>query len=250
MEIQKTAFTTHFSEGNTSVSKDDITKLNSIFTECDVDGNGVLQNDEVPNFQKAVMTRLGHLWNAVRDFIDVIAGEAVQQPQGSQIRSVECHRSEEEQRIYKEKLAEAKTILIDNAEKLGLTQDEINYFNKFDIESNLESITEGPARYDRNSDNVIFNINDSWEPNTGNFIKILIHEITHGVKKNDEYTQSQELACENRGTEVAKKAFDAGLIDDFVVWGDENGMYKISDLDGSKKQTYLNNWIKNYSHLP
>ena len=183
MEIQKTAFTTYFSEGNTLVSEADIEQLNSIFAECDVDGNDVLQNDEVPNFQKAVMTKLGHLWNNVRSFIDGIAGESIQQSQGPQIQNVECHRKEKEQENYKAKLAEAKKILIENAEKLALTQDELNYLNKFDIETNLESITEGPARYDRNSDNVIFNINDSWEPNTGNFVKILIHEITHGIKK-------------------------------------------------------------------
>lgn len=251
MEIQKTAFTTYFSENNSQISKSDMEKLNSIFTECDADGNEVLENDEVPNFQKAVVQKLGHIWNYVKAFIDGIAGEPVQQVQGPQIQNVECHRNEEQQKDYKAKLAEAKNILENNAEKLGLTETELEYLKNFDMEKDLESITDGPARHDRDSDKVIFNINDRNEPNVGNFVKILIHEITHGVRKEEEHTKSQERACESRGTEVARKAYEMGLIDDFVVWGDEKAMYKISDLDSEGKQTYLNHWInKCYSYLP
>ena len=64
-------------------------------------------------------------------------------------------------------------------------------------------------------------------------------------------TQAQELACEQRGIEIARKLYDENLIDNFPIWGDQNGIVDIEGLNSSEKTNdYLNRWIKNYDYLP
>ena len=79
-----------------------------------------------------------------------------------------------------------------------------------------------------------------------------MHEITHGVLKNTNYTQAQELACEKRGLEIAQKIYNSMEEKDkkeFNFYIFQN--LSISDLKNDNDiNDYLNNWIKNYSYLP
>ena len=78
-----------------------------------------------------------------------------------------------------------------------------------------------------------------------------MHEITHGIKKNDEYTQAQELACEQRGIDIARKLYDEGLVDNFPIWRDDKGLVDIESLKNKEKiNDYLTRWINNYTYLP
>lgn len=196
------------------------------------------------------MEKLSNIANYLRGYIDNLANknQSAQQPQMPQIQQVECHRTQKEQEEYRAKFEKAKNILINNAEKLGLSDEEINYINKIDF----ESISQGAARYDKEKDQVFFNMNDQNPAEIGGFVKIIMHEITHGVLKNTNYTQAQELACETRGITIAKKIYD-NLNDeekrnfDFHIYQN----ISMSDLkDDNDVNNYLNSWIKNYSYLP
>lgn len=252
------SFKSYLSANKIKVSNNDLTQLNSIFSQCDTisengeqSPDGKLTGDEVPTFQKMVAENLSKMSNHLRGFIDSLSGvksiDTQQKAQMPEIREVECRRTNEELKDYNNKLAEAKNILIENAEKLGLSEEELSYIKTI----TTESITYGPARYDRNSDSVIFNTNDQNPPDVGNFVKIIMHEITHGIKKNESYTQVQELACEQRGIEVARKLYDEDKISNFTIWGDRNGFFDIESLSSSEKTNdYLNRWIKDYAYLP
>ena len=252
------SFNNYLSANNIKVSNSELSQLNSIFSQCDTlsengeqKPDGKLTGDEVPSFQRMVAENLSKISNYVRGFIDSLAGvkpiNTQQKAQMPEIQEVECHRTNEELKIYNQKLEEAKNVLIENAEKLGLSKQELSYIKTI----TTESITNGPARYDRSSDRVTFNINDQNPPHVGSFVKIIMHEITHGIKKNERYTQAQELACEQRGIEIARKLYDENMIDNFPIWGDQNGIVDIEDLNSSEKTNdYLNRWIKNYDYLP
>ena len=114
-----------------------------------------------------------------------------------------------------------------------------------------ESIDYGAGRYDEDSDKVIFNTNDKNQPNVANFVKIIMHEVTHGIRKNEPHTQAQELVCERRGIEIARKLYDQGIIDNFIIYGDENRFADIESLDSTEKtEDFLNYWVKTrYSRL-
>lgn len=192
IKIDLASFNSYLKDNNVRLSDNDVAQINSIFTQCDTVGengeqgaDGKLTGDEVPTFQRLVMEKLSNISNYLMNFINSLANpndvknQQVQQPQMPQIQQVECHRTQKEQEEYKAKFEQARSILINNAETLGLSQEEISYINKIDY----ESISQGPARYDRVKDQVFFNINDQNPPEVGGFVKIIMHEITHGVLK-------------------------------------------------------------------
>ena len=268
IKIDLAQFDAYLRNNNAQLSDNDVAQINSIFNQCDTVGengeqgaDGKLTGDEVPAFQKLVMGKLSNIYYHLSDFINNlinpngVQNQSISQPQMPKIQQVECHRTQQEQEEYKIKFEQARNMLInkDNAKKLGLSQEEINYIKKIDF----ESISQGPARYDRIKDRVFFNINDQNPPEVGGFIKLIMHEVTHGVLKNTNYTQAQELACETRGIAIAKKLYD-DMNDkekenfNFRIYQNEEGkIISMSDLkDSSDINNYLNNWIKNYSYLP
>ena len=242
----------YLSTNNIIVSNDDLTKLNSIFSQCDTisengeqSPDGKLTGDEVPTFQRMIAENLSKISIYLRGFINSLAGVKTQNSQNiqqaPQVQQVECHRTHKELEIYNQKLNEAKNILLENANNLGLSEDETNYIKNI----TTESIDYGAGRYDEDSDKVIFNTNDKNQPNVANFVKIIMHEVTHGIRKNEPHTQAQELACERRGIEIARKLYDQGIIDNFIIYGDENRFADIESLDSTEKtEDFLNYWVK------
>ena len=261
IKIDLASFNSYLKDNNVNLSDNDIAQINSIFRQCNTinengeqGADGKLTGDEVPTFQRLIMEKLSNIANYLRNFIDSLANpndiknQSAQQSQMPQIQQVMCHRTQKEQEEYIARFEEARSILINNADALGLSQEEINYINKIEF----ESISQGPARYDREKDQVFFNINDQNPPEVGGFVKIIMHEITHGVLKNTYYTQAQELACETRGITIAKKIYDSLEGNDkekfnFHIYQN----LSMTDLkDDNDVNNYLNNWIKNYSYLP
>ncbi len=277
IKFDLTSFNSYLKANNVQLSEDDNAQINSIFTQCDTvseDGkqsaDGKLTGDEVPTFQRLVSEKLSNIANYLTGFIDSLANpndlknKSTRQSQIPQIQQVNCHRTQKEQEEYKAKFEQARNILLNNTEMLGLSQEEINYITNIDFESievegpktvktpNGEFPASYPARYDIDKDQVLFNINDIVEPEVGSFVKNIMHEVTHGILKNTKYTQVQELACETRGITIAKKLYDSMKENEkekmnFHIYPN----LSISDL---KKDTdinnYLNDWIKNYSYLP
>lgn len=252
------SFNKYLSANNIIVSDIDLAKLNSIFSLCDVfteNGehrpDGKLTGDELPTFQSMIAKKMGNVSNYVRNFIDSLAEFNPQNSQNKQqsprIQQVECHRTGEECTIYNQNLDKAKNILINNANSLGLSEQEVSYIKNI----STESIDYGAARYDKDSDRVIFNINDKNQPNVANFVKIIMHEVTHGIRKNEPHKQTQEVACERRGIEIARKLYDKGVIDNFIIYGDANLYADIESLDTTDKtEDFLNYWVKTrYSKL-
>ena len=270
VEISKSdiaKFMQYLKESDVQFSEVNATQINSIFEQCDtVNENGEqcpdgkLSGDEVPKFQKMIMEKMIDISSHLQKFVDNLAKPSVEkirkteQIQKPEAKPVECDKTPEEQELYKKNLNIAKNILIKNAETLELSREEINYINNID----LESITYGAARYDRESDKVIFNINDSNKTSVGYFVKIIMHEVTHGILKDTNYSQEQELVCESRGITVAKKLYEninnqaIKEYFDFPICKDKNGnVISLSNVDeNNNMDTYLNEWIKNYSHLP
>lgn len=82
-------------------------------------------------------------------------------------------------------MQEAIKTIEDNQELLGLSDEEIEYIKN----GKIESIEQGSARYDKGDDQLKFNINDLNKPNKGNFIKVLIHEVTHASIKSGNNTK-------------------------------------------------------------
>lgn len=246
---------------NMGMQENDIQSATSIFMECDkynaygqLGADGMLTGDEVPTFQKTIAEKMSNLVEPLWNFVCSLAkpndiGPSAKVPQMLQIQQVECHRTQQELQEYKAKFEQARNILINNAEELGLTPEETDYIKN---RINFESVSLGPARYDREADIVFFNTNDTNPPEVGGFVKIIIHEITHGILRNTKYTQAQELACETRAIEIAKKLYDS--------MGDEEketfnfhiyNNISMSDLkDDTDINNYLNNWIQNYNYLP
>ena len=248
------SFNNYLSANNIKVSNSELSQLNSIFSQCDTlsengeqKPDGKLTGDEVPTFQRLVAENLSKISNYVSGFIDSLAGVKAQNSQNTQqtprIQQVKCLKSEEELKLYEQKLNEAMDILINNADQLGLSEQEMSYIKNI----GTESIDFGAARHDPSSDRVLFNINDNNPPDVGNFVKIIMHEVTHGIKQKESHTQAQELDCEQRGIDIARKLYEQGLIDNFIIFGDENCYADIESLDTNKKtEKFLNYWVKTY----
>ena len=239
-------------------NSNELSLVNSIFDEYDKydergqeKPDGQLTNDEFKNFMQKADNALKSL---VDKFLKATNAEyaekakqnsALQPTQQPQVCPTECSRTKEEQKEYIKTLQTAKSILITNKDTLELSEEEVKYIESIGI----ESITQGPGRYDRIKNRVFFNINDQNPPNVGNFVKIIMHEVTHAVKRKEPHTQAQELACENRGLEVASALHDQ--YDNFVIYGTKTQYWNLSDvLNPNNREEYLNEWIKNYNHLP
>ena len=203
--------TSYLQTNNTELSKEDIAQINSIFTRCDTCNekgekiaDGLLTDDEVPAFQMLIQKELSNFSGALTSFINNLAG--VKKDENlSQIQHVKSHRTDAEIEIYKAKVEEAKSILLEKAVYLGLSAEEVRYIESIDY----ESIKEGAARYDSSKDKIWFNTNDyNTADNVYGFIKIIMHEVTHGVLHKTEYNNKQEIACEKRAIEVVKKLYD------------------------------------------
>ena len=106
------SFNSYLSANKIKVSNDDLTQLNSIFSQCDTisengeqSPDGKLTGDEVPTFQRMVAENLSKMSNYLRGFIDSLAGVKTQNSQNiqqaPQVQQVECHRTQEELEIYK-----------------------------------------------------------------------------------------------------------------------------------------------------
>lgn len=166
------------------------------------------------------------------------------------INAVQPSRNAEQQAEYKKTLDDAKNILIDKAEILELTKEEVELIKNIEI----ESINYGAARFDRKYNVLLFNINDRNSPNKNEFVKVIIHELTHGTKGNSKgkNSQSEERMCETRALKAALKLIDMGVIDDFTIPSMPQPINISSLSDDLSVDNYVKEWIKlcNYTNLP
>ena len=235
---------------NIQISQEETEKINSIFDECDTINergeniaDGKLTNDEVPKFIKLVSEKLSGFSNHLNGFIDKLAGV---KNSAENLQQVRCRRTEADLELYKKNADKAKEILLKNAESLGLSDEEVKYIKSIDY----ESIGKGAARYDKEADKIWLNTNDKNPTyNVFGFIKLIMHEVTHGVLRNTEYNNQQEIACEKRALEVTKKLYD-NLSDkekkenDFSIFGNETRFFRMSDMkDEDSINEYIDYWI-------
>lgn len=241
MEIKLSDITTYFADGKTTLTNNEVKILNSIFDKCDVDGNDVLENDEVPNFQQVASKELGKAWNVIKSFIDGLAGtEPPQQKSSSapQVQEVPCQLTPEEQRAFDKALQDAKDIITRNQEKLGLTNLEVEYIQN----ATTESINIGMARVDNNSLKFNYNCEISKLADSNLMTKFLIHEATHAsIRAQNGDTgnsKTEERICETRALNCAVQLLNDNQIDDCLVTPE--GM-KLSDLKNNPEN--LNNFV-------
>lgn len=158
------------------------------------------------------------------------------------IHAVQTFRNEEQQIEYRNALDNAKEILIKNVQLLGLSEEEVELINKIDI----ESIDFGAARFDSNSGLLLFNINDPNTPSKNDFVKVIIHELTHATKGNPERnTQSEERMCETRAIKSSLKLIQAGKLEPFML---PNGIglppINVTTLSTDEMiDNYVNRWL-------
>lgn len=168
------------------------------------------------------------------------------------IHAVQTFRNEEEQKEYKTALNKAKEILISNATELELSDEEIELINTIDI----ESINFGAARFDSQRGKLLFNINDQNSPNENDFVKVIIHELTHATRGNPaQNSQAEERMCETRAIKGVQKLISEGKLKSFMLPPVENGKPPIDVTSLSSDELideYVNAWLKQqgYDRLP
>lgn len=155
--------------------------------------------------------------------------------------AVKTYRNEQQQTEYKQALDNAKSILKTNAENLGLSAKELELIDNIQI----ESINYGAARFDRDRGVLLFNINDENASNKSDFVKIIIHELTHATQGNTEgkNSQAEESMCETRAIKSAVKLIQQNVIDDFEI--PANPPINISSLSTDEQiDLYVKAWLE------
>lgn len=159
------------------------------------------------------------------------------------VHAVETFRNEEQQAEYTKALNDAKVILLDpnNIKELGLSDEEVELIRKIDI----ESIDFGAARYDSSAKTLLFNINDRNVPNESEFVKVIIHELTHATRGNlNGNSQEEERTCETRAIKSALKLIQSGKMKSFML---PNGTLPPIDIStlitDNMIDNYVNNWL-------
>lgn len=247
-----------------SLTASDLSGLNTIFSECDTmsetgeqGADGKLTGDEMREFFSKLT---GNLRSLVDKYLISIneeyAKEAAasridskQDRRGIQLKPVMCEKTPAEQEKFKETLEDAKKILIQNKDKLGLTKEEMEYIQSV----TTESVNCGAARYDARNNDVRFNLNGQM-PSKGNMIKILLHEVNHAVRKTDN-SQAQERECESKAIRRAYILYEQGVIDDAAIYQSrmDGKLYNISDFkDEESLNTFIELWLdeSGYRGLP
>ena len=170
------------------------------------------------------------------------------QPSSPEVRQVECTKTEQQKQEYMKIFNEAQKIVLNNQKMLGLSEKEVKLIENIKI----ESITYGPSRYDLEHKDIRFNINDFRTPDVNNFIILILHEAYHGEIDNytRENAEEQEKQAETRGIKGARKLYEAGLIENFEVWGTKDEHKKIAELSDDATQIFVNKWFEEqYQHI-
>ena len=161
---------------------------------------------------------------------------------------IKCNKTEKEVELYKENLNKAKSILNENYERFGLTEEENNYIQ------NTSAVVESKdcARYDRDSDSILFNLNEGKSiPSVGSFVKVLIHEATHTtLNKVKDDTKEDERQCESRALQISYQLYKEDKIDNFELM--QNYGKHVKDLEDTNEiDKYIDIWLENgYKNHP
>lgn len=247
VKFNKTQLFEYLAQNNVQMNDELKTNINSIFDECDtndengqVGSDGILSRDEVKSFIERIGKELKNLYLNITDFYSKLARVQASTEQ------VECKLTKEEQELYKQNLQLAKEICNNNKELLGLTDVELALINNSDIVS--ESY--GAARFDKLSNQLLFNINSKGDTSIGSLVKVLIHEATHATINSQYNSQEEERQCETRALVKSYELFKQGKIDDFEIISGSN-IY-ISQLDSENKiSDFVEEWLRRgYSNLP
>lgn len=262
IKFDKIQIFNYFDQNNIQVKDDERSFINSIFDECDVENiqgqkesDGILSRDEVRNFMQKVLSTLENLAQDFINFINGIANEdqeqsQIQGPQEPQtnreIKQIGCKRSEQEQATYRQNLQEAKDLCNQNKEQLGLSDSELEFINNADLVSEAY----GAARFDGQSNKLLFNLNSEGDISTGTLLKVLIHEATHATINSDHNSKNEERKCETRALAESSELFKQGEINDFEIING-SGIY-ISQLDTEDKiAQFVEMWLSmGYNDLP
>lgn len=258
-----TSFNNFLKESKINLSETDLSGLNTIFSECDTVSelgekrpDGKLTGDEMREFFSKLN---GNLRTLVDKYLISTNEESAnnvaqgadnkQDRRGIQLKPVMCEKAPAEQKKFNEMLENAKNILLENKDKLGLTDEEIKYISS----ATTESVNYGAARYDNRNDNVRFNLNGQT-PSESNMIKILLHEVNHAVLKSPN-SQAQERECESKAIKRAYILYQQGAIDDAAIYQSrtDGKLYNISDFkDDESLNTFIELWLdeSGYRGLP
>ena len=166
---------------------------------------------------------------------------SVQINDNGEISLIKCNKSDAYIKQYEENLDKAKSILADNYERFDLTEEENNYIQ------NASTVVESKdcARYDRESDAILFNLNEGDSiPSIGSLVKVLIHEATHStLNKTKPDTKNDERKCETRALKISHQLYKEGKIDNFEII--QNSNIYIKNLDSSEKlDSFIEMWLK------
>lgn len=201
-----------------------------------------LTNNEVPTFQRLLREKCSSL----SKYYGRLLG-SIQVNDNGNINLVECNKTQAEIEQYKNNLKEAKDIIEKNSEQLGLTEEELNYIK------NASTVVEsyGSARYDKESDELLFNLNDGISvPDIGSIVKVLIHEATHASIKSQRDSKKEERQCETRALNLAYQLYKEGKINNFEIM--QNSRIDIKSLDNQKKiNSFVEMWLNmSYKDYP
>ncbi|MCM1338498.1 MAG: LysM peptidoglycan-binding domain-containing protein [Muribaculaceae bacterium] len=156
-----------------------------------------------------------------------------------EIQPVECKLPQEQKQAFDTTLSAAKDILNQYKTELGLTDEEVTYIQN----AVCESIPYGAARCDKDSKAIKFNYNGWQSFDSGNFAKVMIHEITHmSINKNN--SVEQERQCETRALKCALQLLEKGAIEDFSLPNKNGAPVKLSELkDEAKLTAFVEQWL-------
>lgn len=154
-------------------------------------------------------------------------------------------RNEVQQRQFRENLESAKNIILNNAESLGLTSQEIEIIKG----AGIESVDVGISRADKQTRKLFFNVNTEMikEPNVGFFVELLLHETNHVSQfgTTDGSSKTEERACETRAINLAYQLQQQGLIEDYTI--PVGSGFKLSSLSSDEQiEEYISTWLGQY----
>ena len=194
-----------------------------------------LTGNEVPTFHRLLKEKSSKFYGYIGRLMNSITVD-----ENNETSLVKCNKTEEQRKMYEDNLNKAKEIIEQNQSFLELSDEEVNYMKN----AVLVSEKNGSARYDMESNAILFNLNDGISvPDTSSLVKVLLHEVTHAMIKSGKPTDEEESVCEKRALTLAYKLYKNGKINDFKII---NGLNKsLSDLDKPEKiDNFVSRWIE------
>ena len=214
INFDKAGIAAFFKEKGVQISATEESQINSIFDECDTEigmqgqkgQDGKLNSNEAIKFLNTVGANLKHLFQNVHEFfIGFAKSRGVDLPKANVLSQQGINPSE--------CLEDAKSIIEQNWQDLGLTEKELEFIKAAKIYYNDFGSAEAKGG------ELLVNENSPVQSKE-HLIKKLIHEASHYSKSTLLDTWEEEYEVEKRALELTAKLIEKDKNDNIIPYGE------------------------------